>query len=92
MVARKTVVEVPTHMSPRQLEVFYPGEFTEALESWYEDVDEADEDDSFSIDDDGTLVLEPSFPQTPWLWHSETSRWVQADDDDAQDLFPGKEF
>lgn len=94
MVAKKTVA-VPTHMTPQQLSVFYP-EFSEALDAWYTDSygdeSEWDEDDSFSIDDDGVLVVEPAIPQDHWLYHAESNRWVQCDDDEAPVLFPGKEI
>ena len=88
-------VEVPTHMSPTQLSVFYP-EHSDALDAWYTDAygDESEwnDDDTFSIDPDGTLVCEPAFPQDFWLWHPGSSRWVQCTDDGVQDLFPGKEI
>lgn len=93
--ATKKTVEVPKNMSPEQFAVFYP-EHREALNAWYTDEygDERDwdEDDTFSIDDDGTICVEPSFPQDFWVWHRETSKWVQCTDDDIDTLFPGKQW
>lgn len=93
--ATKKTVEVPLHMTPTQFSVFHP-EHRDALDAWYTDPrngdeSEWDEDDSFSIDEDGTIVVEPGVPQDYWLWHSPSKKWVQCDDDDIESLFPGKE-
>lgn len=50
------------HMNAVQLAMFYP-EHREALTTWLIDHD-GDEGDSFSVDPDGVLCVEPSVPQT----------------------------
>lgn len=93
MATKKTTVEVPSHMSPAQFAVFYP-EHQDALDAWCTDEygDEVvNEDDSFSIDDDGMIVVEPGVHQDPWYWHAPSEKWVQCCDDEFETLFPGKE-